>query len=80
MKLVMNDAGQLSWSRIVLMLGLTVISGYLASRSQRAGASAVEIPLKARYYHGVQQVAVGQQRFWHEVQKRAATRYDIACL
>lgn len=80
MQLVRTSTGQVAWGRIILMLGLTVVSGYLAARSQRAGASAMEIPLKARYYHGVQTIASGQVRFWTEMQKRAAFRYDIARL
>ena len=80
MQLVRTGTGEIAWTRIVLMLGLTVLSGYLASKSQRLGASAVEIPLRARYYHGLQTVAAGQAKFWTEVQKRAALRYDIARL
>ena len=80
MKIVLNDNGQISWTRIAVMLGLTVLSGYLASKSQRLGASAVEIPIRARYYHGLQTIAGQQAKFWTEVQKRAAFRYDVARL
>lgn len=80
MQLVRTDAGKVRWGSILLMLGLTVLSGYLASKSQRLGSSAAGIPVKARYYHGVQTVAAGQRLFWTEIEKRAATRYDIARL
>jgi hypothetical protein len=80
MQLVRTGTGEIAWGRIVLMLSLTVLSGYLASKSQRLGASAVEIPLKARYYHGMQTMAAGQAKFWTEVQHRAAFRYELTRL
>jgi hypothetical protein len=80
MQLVRTGDGQIAWGRILVMLGLTVVSGYLASKSQRAGASSIDVPLKARYYHGLQVVAHGQVQFWTEVQKRATLRYEISRL
>lgn len=38
MKMIRDEAG-IKWGNIVVMLGVTVLSGYLASRSQRWGAS-----------------------------------------
>jgi hypothetical protein len=80
MRLVVGDDGAIRWQRIVIMLAVTIASGYLASRSQRWGATAVQIPPRARYYHALQRVALGQEKFWSEIQKQAATRYDIARL
>jgi hypothetical protein len=80
MRLVRDDDGKPKLGNILIMLALTVASGYLASKSQRAGASAVQIPPKVRYYHAVQVIAGQQVQFWTEIQKRAATRYDIARL
>lgn len=37
MKLVRDDDG-IKWANIVIMLGVTVLSGYLAAKSQRWGA------------------------------------------
>lgn len=80
MRLVVGDDGAPRWDRIALMLAVTIASGYLASRSQRWGAGAVQIPPRVRYYHALQRVAAGQERFWAEVQKQAAFRYDVARL
>jgi hypothetical protein len=38
MKMIRDEDG-VKWGNIVVMLGVTVLSGYLASRSQRWGAS-----------------------------------------
>jgi len=38
MKMIRDDDG-FKWGNIVVMLGVTVLSGYLASRSQRWGSS-----------------------------------------
>jgi hypothetical protein len=37
MKLIRDDDG-VKWGNIVVMLALTVVSGYLATKSQRAGS------------------------------------------
>ena len=38
-KWVRSDDGQIRWGRILLMLGVTVLTGYLSVQSQRAAAS-----------------------------------------
>jgi hypothetical protein len=37
-KFVRDDNDQLDWTKILIMLGITVVSGYLAAKSQRWGA------------------------------------------
>jgi hypothetical protein len=38
MKLIRDDDG-IKWGNMVIMLGLTIVSGYLAAKSQRWGSS-----------------------------------------
>ena len=38
-KWVRDEDGQVQWGRIVLMLGLTVVTAYLSVQSQRAASS-----------------------------------------
>lgn len=38
MRLIHDDEG-VKWGNVVIMLGLTALSGYIAARSQRAGSN-----------------------------------------
>jgi hypothetical protein len=38
MRLVYDEDDAIKWGNVLVMLGLTVLSGYLAARSQRAGS------------------------------------------
>lgn len=52
------------WGKIVLMLALTVASGYLAARSQRWGSSAVNPVKTARLAVAKKEISLG-----HRLQK-----------
>jgi hypothetical protein len=80
MKIVHTDQ-KLDVGKIVLLLGVTVISGYLASQSQRAGSDAdFAKTLRMRYHLGCQKAAVGQAKFWTAVAEHHHDLYEIVKL
>jgi hypothetical protein len=78
MKLVRDGDGQVQWGKIVVMLALTVVSGYLASQSQRAGARPDLVKqAKMRAYLTVEKAARVQAAAWKRVEGFAHTAYEI---
>ena len=60
---IIHDEDGIKWANLIVMLGLTALSGYLAARSQRAGANpdlGVELRLK---------VAAAGERLGNEITK-----------
>jgi hypothetical protein len=77
---VTDEDGGIRWGRIALMLALTVASGYLASKSQRWGSGAAQVPLRARAYHAAGVFAHGQVVRWQRLEDFARTGYEIATM
>jgi hypothetical protein len=46
MKFLRDEEDKIDWAKILIMLALTVASGYLASKSQRWGSSSTD-PIKS---------------------------------
>jgi hypothetical protein len=80
-RILRDDQDQLQWSKIVIALGLTVLSAYLAAQAQRGASSPDQLrSAKMAFYRTVWKVANGQVVFWRKVAQDADTRYDIARL
>lgn len=78
MKLVRDGNGQVQWGRIAVMLALTVVSGYLATQSQRAGSNPDLIrQAKMRAYLAVEKIAHVQAVAWQRIEGFAHTAYEI---
>lgn len=80
-KFLRDEQDNIQWSKVVLALALTVLSGYLATQAQRAGSGPDQLKAaKMRFHKTVETVARGQVVFWGKVADNASTRYDIARL
>jgi hypothetical protein len=76
-----DEDNALDWKKIVVMLGLTVLSGYLATQSQRAGSSPDQMKAaRMRFHRAVIQVAHGQVNLWSDIARHHADLYEIARL
>ena len=78
MRLVRDDDG-VKWANILVMLAVTVVSGYLATKAQRAGSnpdSAREVRMKVARA----QITVGSKlvRFGQRVEDAGWQAYDQA--
>lgn len=80
-KFLRDGNDDLNWGKVAVALAVTVLSGYLATQSQRAGSGPDQLKAaKMRLYRMVGQVARGQVQFWGQIESNAHTRYDIARL
>jgi hypothetical protein len=78
MKIILDEEGKISWKKIVIMLAVTALSGYIATQSQRAGSSAdFARQLKMRGLLAVQKTAHLQAVAWQRIEGFAKTAYDI---
>lgn len=76
-----DDQNDLQLGKILVALGLTVLSAYLATQAQRAGSGPDQLKAaKMKVYKTISKVAHGQAAFWGKVAQNADTRYDIARL
>lgn len=60
---IIHDEDGIKWANLIVMLGLTALSGYLAARAQRAGSNpdlGVELRLK---------IAAAGERLGNEITK-----------
>lgn len=80
-RVLRDDQDQLQWSKVVIALGLTVLSAYLAAQAQRGASGPDQLKsAKMRFHKGVVQLAYRQVMFWEKVAKYARDRYEIARL
>lgn len=63
-KWVRDDNGDINWAKIAIMLAVTVLSGYLATRSQRWGSSSLDPVRTARLAVAKKEISLG-----HRLQK-----------
>jgi hypothetical protein len=79
MKVIRSDAGEVQWARIALMLALTVVSGYLATRSQRLGSRPdLEVQAKMRVALAEQKAGAALCRAGCALSVAGARAYDRA--
>jgi hypothetical protein len=66
------------WGKILLMLGLTVVSGYLAAKSQRWGSEARNPVTEFKMGVAQKEIRIGLslQRIGKEVEERGWERYE----
>lgn len=78
-QIIRTDDGDINWKRIGIALAVTVVTGYLASQSQRWGQNPDLVKsIKMRYHETVRAIADSQIRLWSKVSMKAETAYDIA--
>jgi hypothetical protein len=79
MRLVAGPDGSLNWQKIVLMLAVTALSGFLAARSQRAGADP-DLLRSARMRAALasQRLCQRQADFWQHAATASAQAYQRA--
>jgi hypothetical protein len=78
MRLVTTD-GQLDLGKIILMLAVTALSGFLAARSQRAGADPdVLRSVRMRAALASQRACQAQADFWQRAATSSAQAYQKA--
>jgi hypothetical protein len=76
-----DDQDNIQWGKVVVALALSVLSAYLATQAQRSGSGPDQMKaIKMKYHRAVNELAIGQAKFWSKVADNAATRYDIARL
>jgi hypothetical protein len=76
-----DDENNLDIKKVLVMLALTILSGYLAVQSQRIGSSPDQLrSARMRYHRAAGRVAASQGKFWTEIAKHHADRYEIARL
>lgn len=77
-KWVRDENGDVSWGKILLMFGLTVVSGYLAAKSQRVGSSAVDPVTTLRLKLAQRKIKAGvdMQRRGHALEESGWSTYD----
>lgn len=79
MRLVRGDDGELRWDRILLMLALTIVSGYLASSSQRLGSHPDQLrETRMRLHLAGEKLAGKQAIFWLKIARHQHDLYEIA--
>jgi hypothetical protein len=80
-RILRDDKDNFDLAKIVVALGLTVLSAYLATQAQRAGSGPDQLKAaRMRFHRGVVQLAYAQVKFWDKVAKDARDRYDLARL
>jgi hypothetical protein len=81
MKMVRADDGEIRWGRILVMLGLTILSGYLATASQRARAQPDMLrTARMRALRASRRACQAQADFWQVLATRSAQEYQKARL
>lgn len=79
MKMVRDGDGEIRWGRILVMLAVTVLSGYLATKSQRAGGRIdFETELKMRAALAGQKTGSALCRAGCAISVASAKAYDRA--
>jgi hypothetical protein len=58
-KLIRDEEGNIRWGRMLIMLGFAVAYGYLSTRSQRMGASAINPVATARLAVAQKEISLG---------------------
>jgi hypothetical protein len=80
-RILRDDQDQLQWSKVVVALGLAVLSAYLTAQAQQAGSGPDQLrSVKMAFYRALGRAARGQSVFWARIAQDADTRYDIARL
>ena len=80
MKLI-RDEKVIKWGSLAVMLAFTVISGYLASQSQRIGGDAdYTKTLRMRYHVRMMKLAGKQETYWLDVLRHHHDMYELARL
>jgi hypothetical protein len=80
-KFLRDDENNLDWKKIVLMLALTALSGYLATSSQRLGSHPDQLrTARMRYHRAVGVFAARQGEAWSKIAKYHADMYEVARL
>jgi len=76
-----DDTNKLDLRKVLMMLALTALTGYLAARSQRYGSNPDSLKTaRMRYHRAVGSTAARHAQFWSELAKHHADMYEIAKL
>lgn len=78
-KLVVDDDNKPRWGNILVMLGVTILSGWLASQSQRAGANP-DATKQLRMKVARAEITIGHrlQRVGRSIEDAGWTAYESA--
>lgn len=80
-KFLRDEDDQISLKKIVVMLALTALSGYLATQAQRAGSSPDQLKsARMRVHRAAETVSRRQAAFWSSVADHHHDLYEIARL